>query len=523
MQVKIVSKLNRHVNQLAEQISFVITKDPFDSSSIALGYQQVNCEIESGSFESPKSYAKATFTDLAPDTDYYYWMYHQTANTEEYVNYTFHTEGYGLPYLGKFKTYPVSSSAYSFSASFASCQQSLTTATIFDKIATYKPNVFLHMGDLHYWDGSYEPDLQENYEDANEVSIASGSVYFEPHNSSSYYSGSSPNYMPKLLRNVPFNYVWDDHDYGENNSDASHIDRAHASSAYRLMFPHYPLSASFETYTSGSVTLQHQPIYHTFKIGRVKFIVTDNRSQRMPATNTDNDAKYVWAPEQETWFKEQITDTTCPVKVWISSFPWEGDDTHTLPTSWSGDDGWEKYTTYRKKIAHYISQNSGSIGKLLIFSGDAHMTAIDDGTLSPWYSGSRPNPPVTIYQSGPLDQAGSRKGGPYIVNGADIWNNSSISVRQDDGSYNTYITNQSSSYTTANGRYGCMEVYDDLTNITMSLYSRSGNTALTSSFGDLRFPSVNGEYRKYRLVLNTSGYTVGSGGLVTQTATLATP
>lgn len=521
MQVQIKSKLTRQITSSLESMIYVVTKDANNSGSGASGYQTVTATYTSGSFESDKNYAIATITGLDPDTTYYYWLYHDASN--EYINYTVNTEGYNLPYLGTFKTYPLSSSAYSFSASFASCQQNLSTSTVFDKIATYKPYVFIHMGDLHYWDGDAEPDVQSNYEDANEVVLASGSAYYYPHDPGTYYSGSSPNYVPKLLRSSAFDYVWDDHDYGENNSDASHIDRAHASAAYRLQFPHYPLSASFESYTSASVTLEHQPIYHTFKIGRVKFIVTDNRSQRMPATNTDDDSKYVWAPEQETWFKEQITDTSCPVKVWVNSFPWEGDDTHTQPTSWSGDDGWEKYTTYRKKIAHYISQNSGSVGKLLIISGDAHMTAIDDGTLSPWYSGSRPNPPVTIYQSGPLDQGGSRKGGPYILDGADIWTGGSISVRQDDGSYNTYISNQSSSYSTNNGRYGCMEISDDLTYITMSLYSRSGNTSLTSSFGDLRFPSLNGHYKKYRLVLDTSSYVIGSGGLIAQTASLATP
>jgi phosphodiesterase/alkaline phosphatase D-like protein len=515
MKVQINSKLSRHITSSLESMRFIVTKSPTNSGSSASGYQSVLATYESGSYESDKNYAVATISGLTPNTRYYYWLYHDV--TDEYIQYTNNTQGYGLSYLGTFKTYPVSSSAYSFSASFGSCQQSLTTATIFDKISNYAPNVFLHMGDLHYWDGTLEPDSQENYEDANETTIASGSVYYEP-GTSTYYSGSSPNYLPKMLRTTSFNYVWDDHDYGENNSDAGHIDRAHASAAYRLMFPHYPLSASLETYTSGSTELQHQPIYHTFKIGRIKFIVTDNRSQRMPYSNTDDDSKYVWAPEQETWFKAQLTDTTCPVKVWISSFAWEGDDNIA---AYDGDDGWEKYTTYRRKIAHYISQNSGSIGKLIVLSGDAHMTAIDDGTLSPWYSGSRPNPPMTIYHSAPLDQGGSRKGGPYILDGADIWNNSSISVRQDNASYNTYISNLSSSYTTANNRYGCMEVYDDLTNITMSLYSRSGNTALTSSAGDYRFPSVNGEYKKYRMVFNTSGYSVGSGGSVVQTSTLA--
>jgi hypothetical protein len=515
MQVQIKSKLSRHINPLVENMYYIVTKNAENSGSGASGYQSVLASYTSGSYEADKSYAYATISGLDPATQYYYWLKHNITN--EYINYTTHTEGYNFKYLGAFKTYPVSSSAYSFSASFASCQQSVTISTIFEKISNYNPNIFIHMGDMNYWDGATEPSSSANYEDAYETTIASGSAYIGP-NDGNIYSGSIPNYVPKMLRTVPLNYVWDDHDYGENNSDAGHIDKANASQAYRLMFPHYPLSASFQSYYSGSTLVEHQPIYHTFKIGRIKFIVTDNRSERMPATNTDNQSKIVWSQSQEDWFKTHITDTTCPVKIWVNSFPWEGDDTRT---GWTGDDGWEKYTTYRKKIAHYISENTGSIGKLMIFSGDAHMTAIDDGTLSPWYSGSRPNPPVTIYQSGPLDQSPSRKGGPYILNGADIWNDSSISIRQDDAQYNSYIANQSSSYTNLNNRYGCMEVYDDLTNITMSLYSRSGNTAVTSSFGDYRFPSVNGSYKKYQLVLNTSGYSVGSGGLITQTSTLA--
>ena len=516
MKVQINSKLSRHITSSLESMRFIVTKSPTDSGSSAPGYTSVLATYESGSYQSDKNYAIATISGLTPNTTYYYWLYHDV--TDEYIKYTNNTQGYDLSYLGTFKTYPVSSSAYSFSASFASCQQSLTTSTVFDKISVYKPSVFVHMGDMNYWDGDMEPDSQSNYEDAFEVSIASGSVYVSPHAPPTYYSGSSPNYMPKMLRSTALDYVWDDHDFGENNSDAGHVDKAFASAAYRLMFPHYELVAPFETYMSGSTELQHQAIYHTFKIGRVKFIVTDNRSQRMPVSNTDDENKYIWPPDQEEWFKAQLTDTTCPVKVWVNSYAWEGDD--TIP-DYTGDDGWEKYTTYRRKIANYISENSGSIGKLVILSGDAHMTAIDDGTTSPWYSGSRPNPPVTIYQSGPLDQGGSRKGGPYILNGADIWTNSSISVRQDNGSYNDYITNLSSSYITSNNRYGCMEVYDDLTNITMSLYSRSGNTAVTSSAGDYRFPSVNGEYKKYRMVFNTSGYSVGSGGSVIQTSTLA--
>jgi phosphodiesterase/alkaline phosphatase D-like protein len=495
MQSTLKVKLDRFVDPSKETLSFVVTKTSTDNSASANGYKKTTATFELG--PDGNTYASAVVTGLSANTQYYYWLYHTPSY--EFITSSDLT---GYNYLGQFRTYPSSSSSYSFSASFASCQQSESTAPIFDKITKYNPNVFIQLGDIHYWDGINEPASLGDYEYTYQTVIASSSLF-------------TPNFFPKLTYSVPFDYIWDDHDYGPNNSDGTNPNRGHGSAAYKLVFPHYYLSSSIETYVSESVSVDHQAIYHSFNMGRVKFIVTDNRSQRKPCTDVDDDVKYVWPTEQENWFKSQITSTDCPVKVWVNSFPWEGDDTNP---SYTGDDGWEKYTTYRRKIASFISDNSGSIGKLVILSGDAHMTAMDDGKTSPWYSGSRPTPPVTIFQSAPLDQGGSRKGGPYLLDGADIWVGSSISVNVSDAQYADYINNGTSSYTNTNGRYGCMEVYDDLTHITMSLYTRSGNTAITSSAGDYRFPSVNGAYKKYQLVLNTSSYISGVGGPVTQSS-----
>lgn len=44
-----------------------------------------------------------------------------------------------------------------------------------------------------------------------------------------------------LYENIPLAYIWDDHDYGENNSDGTYELKNIASQAYREQFPHYSL------------------------------------------------------------------------------------------------------------------------------------------------------------------------------------------------------------------------------------------------------------------------------------------
>ena len=147
---------------------------------------------------------------------------------------------------------------------------------------------------------------------------------------------------------------------------------------------------------------------------------------------------------------------------------------------------------------------------------------MDDGLYSTWYgSGSRVDPPITIYHSAPIDQFGSRKGGPYMLSGADILRGGSTATwLTTDPDYAEAFNNLSSSYTSANNRFGCIEIDDNLTGIiNVDLYSRSGNTATNPPYGgDPRFPMVNGNYRKLRLTLDVSSYISGSGGYIQQSS-----
>jgi alkaline phosphatase D len=505
--IRLSSKLTREYATNNDRLYFVAstTNNPEASQRVVKKANINPSLLDTGSLVTVR------LDDLQPNTDYYYWLY--DFNCKSYLSASVNTEGLNYSYLGKFKTAPLANRAYRFSASYASCMDSYPTSGIFQKIGRYTPLLFIHMGDMFYWDNALEPISAANHEDAYQAVFGSGSqaayTVYNP-------AWCEPNYFPQMTKVVPLDYIWDDHDYGNNNSDITNENKGHAYAAVNAIFPHYNFPCTSSTYLSASVPVETKAIYHSYNIGRVKFVVTDNRSQRTPYNETDDDTKVVWLPQQEQWFMEEMTDTNYPVKVWVNSFPWEGDD---INPRWTGDDGWEKYTTYRGKIANFISAHSASIGKIIILSGDAHMTAIDDGTISPWYgTGSRVNPPITIHQSGPLDQGGSRKGGPYMLVGADIWRaTSGIQYQVNNVNYNQAITAFSSSYTTANGRYGCMEVYDDLSTINIDMYSRSGNTANILPGGDQRFPSVNGVYKKLRLSLDTTQYVKGSGGRIVET------
>lgn len=501
-------RLSSKVDQVLSpgDVSYVVSKSP--TNPLGTG-TQIQVASISSSFLNPSngSFVVTNFKNLSENSTYYYWLKNNS-------NSVYHSSSQYITtssYLGKFKTRPNGFKPYNFTASFASCQQSNTTATIFNKIKNYNPDVFFQIGDLFYWDGGQEPVSTAQHESAYQNVFSSGSDYLS-------YGTANPNYFPNMLKNVAIDYMWDDHDYGNNNSDSTNVNKGHAAQSVSTILPHVPFTAPTTTYTSASVSVNFQPIYHSWTVGRIKFIFTDNRSERSPQSDPDTPSKIIWSPTQESWFMNEMRDTRYPIKFWVNTFPWEA--TNTSP--YDGDDGWEDYSYYRQKIANFFTRFSGSIGKIITLSGDSHMTAIDDGLYSPWYgSGSRLDPPITIYHSAPLDQGGSRKGGPYMLSGSDILRgNSPATWLTTNPNYTEAFTNLSSSYITTNNRYACIEIDDNMTGIiNVDLYSRSGATATYSPYaGDPRFPMVNGNYRKLRLTLDVSSYFSGSGGHINQSS-----
>jgi prolyl oligopeptidase len=333
--------------------------------------------------------AQWSIAGLKPDTTYYYAI---------------RTDGRpDLEKRGQFRTFTDGASSFNFA--YASCARSGSTNGVFDTIRTLQPAFFMNIGDFHYRDIS--SNSEKRFRRAYDLVL---------------YSST----QAQLYRNIPFVYIWDDHDFGGNSADRRVASRPAARHVYDEYVPHYPLPFS------GT----QDPICFAFTLGRARFIVTDLRSQRDPTRMPDNEKKSMMGAPQKAWFKRELLDANSkyPLIFWVSTLPWIGEVTtnyYPLGTNQTGYltdstlgkpperrkgrypynvDDWSAYATERHELAEFFQ--SHQIRGLCILHGDSHMLAADDGSHSD-YSSNGQGPRIPVMCAAPLDQSPSHKGGPY--------------------------------------------------------------------------------------------------------------
>lgn len=259
-----------------------------------------------------------------------------------------------------------------FTIAFGNCARTGSDAVVFETIHQHDPLLFLHAGDMHYADvATNDPDaFRERYEEVL-ASPRQGALY----------------------RNVPLVYTWDDHDFGGQDSARNALAAPAARAIYRERVPHVRLAAG-----EGNL-----PIYHAFTVGRVRFVVSDVRSERNidPVTGEPT----MLGPVQLRWLKQEFASAwgRGQLVVWVSPSQWIDDAT-------PGADNWGGFGAEREEIANFIAR-AGVRPPLVVLGGDAHMVAADDGTNSDYASIGASHFPVL--HAGPLDQEARAKGGPY--------------------------------------------------------------------------------------------------------------
>ncbi len=276
-------------------------------------------------------------------------------------------------YAGSFQTFAHGPASFKFA--FSSCATSGSNHSVFRTIANHKPLFYLVTGDLYY------ENIKVN--DPAYFNAAWQQVLASP--AQSY-----------LYKDVPLIYVWDDHDYGRNNSNRHSPSRQAASFSYQLYAPHYPLIAKQVEDND------HIAIYQEFNVGRVRFILSDLRSERDNHTASDGPDKSMMGTQQKAWFKQALhrakTDQV-PLLFWVSSVPWQA------PTKARKDD-WGGFDHERRELAQLIDRLNLP---MVILSGDAHMLAVFDGKQGPTHQ------IIPVFHAAPLHRNGSIKGGPYTI------------------------------------------------------------------------------------------------------------
>jgi alkaline phosphatase D len=335
----------------------------------------VRLQIDTEStFKNPRLIPESGFESPDPDGVVAFRLGHLRSSTLYYYSVEVAGERSAV---GKFRTF--SEGPMSFRTAFASCASTGSNHRIFSTIQNLEPLFFLHMGDLHY------ENIRKNA--PKRFLEVFDEVLETPR-------------QADLYRSTPIAYVWDDHDFGPNNSDKTTQSRPAALKVYHQVVPHYPLVGENSSVES---------IQQAFSVGRVRFILTDTRAKRDPPRDPEGPRKTMLGQLQLQWLKDQLRNakSTHALIAWVNVVPW------ITKKNESTEEGWARYSHERTELADYIRE-LGLVNKLVILSGDGHMVAIDDGTNSNYASDRRPaEHAFPVIHAAPLDRQPSIKGGPY--------------------------------------------------------------------------------------------------------------
>lgn len=145
-----------------------------------------------------------------------------------------------------------------------------------------------------------------------------------------------------LIRKVPYNAIWDDHDFAWNNAKGAHMSVKRKDKARDL----------FHRYMNCSNNLPH--VYHAFDLEQIKVIMLDGRYYREKPRWRKNAT--ILGSEQEQWLIKQLDHNLKYTIVCSGS------------TLTSKAERWDKYKNYYPKFCEMLKNK----GNCLYLGGDIH-------------------------------------------------------------------------------------------------------------------------------------------------------
>lgn len=339
-------------------------------------------DVEFRPQSAPHGVARVHLDGLQPDTDYE-------------VTVALHGDDLGQ---ARFRTFGPRRGR-TVRIAMASCASTGSNAKVFDTIAGLGPDVFCQLGDLHYENiGRDDPGrFRRAFDDAL----------------------SSPA-LARMMSRVPMSYVFDDHDFGKNNSDRDSRSKHAVWRVYRERVAHHELP--------DDVTGDGGPVHQRFQVGPVLVVVTDTRSEREPDDDraaVAGEPRRLIGADQERWLLGAPAEAArlgCTIVLWCTSAPWIGEDGADADT-WSG------FPEQRRRIADALLAAEAEHGvRVVAASGDAHMVGLDAGVedRAPGAGPAGARTPTTgadatawqarvfpAMNAAALDRRGSHKGASY--------------------------------------------------------------------------------------------------------------
>ena len=264
----------------------------------------------------PGQILKSTVVGLSPNTAYQYQVT---------------IDGKADPsWKGSFKTAPLEDTSTAFRMAITSCMHIKRAQRSWNLLLAEQPDLHLTVGDTHYADTT-EPTIQ-----------------FQHH-----LAYRRKKEFANVLRQVPTYAIWDDHDYGPNNSDGTAEGKEFSLAGWKQAWPN-PASGTPDT----------PGAFFKFSRGDVDFFVVDGRYHRSPNELPDNDKKRMLGDAQFEWLLSGLKNSKAKFKIIAS-----GSVLHH-----SKVDGWRIFTFSRHRLFDAIKKHR--ISGVMYIGGDMHQSLV---------------------------------------------------------------------------------------------------------------------------------------------------
>jgi alkaline phosphatase D len=259
---------------------------------------------------------KSNLDGLSPDTRYQYQVT---------------IDGKADPsWKGSFKTAPMEGTPTAFRMAITSCMKIGRPQGSWNLLLAEQPDFHLTVGDTHYADTT-NPTVQLKH----------------------HVTYRRVKEFANVLRQVPTYAIWDDHDYGPNNSDGTAKGKEFSLTGWKQAWPN-PASGTSDT----------PGAFFKFSRGDVDFFVVDGRYHRSPNELPDDDKKRMLGDAQFTWVLEGLKNSKAKFKIIAS-----GSVLHH-----SKVDGWRIFTFSRHRLFDAIKKHK--ISGVMYIGGDMHQSLV---------------------------------------------------------------------------------------------------------------------------------------------------
>jgi alkaline phosphatase D len=264
----------------------------------------------------PGQILKSTVVGLSPDTRYQYQV---TIDGKADPN-----------WKGLFKTAPLEGAPTAFRIAITSCMKIGRPQGSWNLLLAEQPDFHLTVGDTHYADTT-NPTIQLQH----------------------HVAYRRVKEFANVLRQVPTYAIWDDHDYGPNNSDGTAKGKEFSLAGWKQAWPNPP-----------SGTVDTPGAFFKFSRGDVDFFVVDGRYYRDPNELPDDDKKRKLGDAQFEWLLNGLKNSTAKFKIIAS-----GSVLHH-----SKVDGWRIFTFSRHRLFDAIKKHK--ISGVMYIGGDMHQSLV---------------------------------------------------------------------------------------------------------------------------------------------------